>query len=81
MGGAGQRAQAGSEESREASWPAVAAGSAAFAGTRQTSRRSELRSTVQLHPGPRRSESSQTHSLRRGPDASSTVHNVCRHVS
>ena len=26
-------------------------------------------------------EPSQTHSLGRGPDASSTVHNVCRHVS
>src|SRR6266508_1548897 len=43
---------------------------------------SELRVTVNLHPGPSsRSESWQTHSLEGGPDVPSAVHNLCGRVN
>jgi len=49
---------------------------------REPSCRSELGITVHDHPGPPLSRVlEQTHSLWRGPDDFSDVHNVCRQVS
>jgi hypothetical protein len=49
---------------------------------RDTTSRSELRVSVHIHPGPPSgSESSQTHSLRTGPDVLSDVHNVRRQLT
>ena len=51
-------------------------------GQSKPASRSELRSRVNLHPGPPSGgESWQTHSLRTGPDVLSTVHNLCGRLS